>query len=116
MSLSPYHVAQTLARFFRPRNDGLSGADVPDPRQWRGRRWSLPQRLQTVWAGVLLGHGSRRALAAALARQDPALARRVTTKRIPAAPLPGVLPGVSPEGVRPGLWPSHKGRVFEKMT
>jgi hypothetical protein len=101
--MSPYRFAQTIARFFRTHNGWLSWDDVPDPRQRRGRRWPLPQMLQTVVAGVVLMQGSMRALAAALARQAPALASRGGTERIPDATLQAVLPGVSPEGGRPVL-------------
>jgi hypothetical protein len=63
--LSPSRVAQTIARFFRTQTDWLSWDNVPDPRQRRGRRWPLPQMLQTLCAGVVLLNGSRRALDAA---------------------------------------------------
>jgi hypothetical protein len=101
--MSTYRFAQTIARFFRTQNGWLSWDDVPDPRQRRGRRWPLPQMLQTVFSGLVLMKGSMRALDAALARQDPALASLGATERIPDATLQAVLPGVSPEGVRPVL-------------
>jgi hypothetical protein len=63
--MSPSRVAQTIARFFRTQTDWLSWDNVPDPRQRRGRRWPLPQMLQTLCAGVVLLNGSRRALDAA---------------------------------------------------
>jgi hypothetical protein len=101
--------ARTIARFFRTQDGGLSGDEVPDPRPCRGRRWPLPQRLQTVLAGVVLMKGALRALEAALTRQDPALAALGATERMPDAPLQEVLPGVPPAGLRPvlGPWGRH---------
>ena len=55
-----YRFAQTIARFFRTQDGWLRWDDVPDPRQCRGRRWPLPQMLQTVWAGLVLMKGSMR--------------------------------------------------------
>jgi Transposase DDE domain len=107
--MSTYRFARTIARFLRTHHSWLSWDDVPDPRQRRGRRWPLPQMLQTVFAGVVLMKGSMRALDAALARQDPALARLGAPERIPDATLQEVLPGIPPEGVRPVLvdWVRH---------
>ena len=101
--MSTYRFARTIARFFRTQHGWLSWEVVPDPRQRRGRRWPLPQMLQTVLAGLVLLKGSMRALDAALARQDPTLAALGATERIPDATLQEVLPGVLPGGLRPVL-------------
>lgn len=112
-----YRFARTIARFFRTQSGWLSWDDVPDPRQCRGRRWPLPQMLQTVLAGLVLMKGSMRALDAALTRQDPALVALGATKRIPDATLQEVLPGVHPTGLRPVLvhWVRQalRGKVFD---
>ena len=95
-----YRFSQTIARFFRKKRAWLAWERVPDPRDRRGRRWSLPQRLQTLWAGLVVLKGSLRALDAALAHHEMALAPLGAGVRIPDATRQAVLPRLHPEGVR----------------
>lgn len=98
--MKSYRFSQTVARFFRKNRSWLPWEQVPDPRKRRGRRWSLPQMLQTLLAGLVVLKGSMRALDAALTEGDEALAQLGAGVRIPDATLQATVPQVKPEGIR----------------
>lgn len=93
---------QTLQTFLHQRREALRFDDIPDPRDARGVRWSLPTLLSAaMWGMLLLGRSLRGAEALS---EDLSSSRRLRiARRVPDSTLGDTLARLDPAALRAHL-------------
>lgn len=112
MSYSTF--GKRVSRFFRKRSVRERLARVSDPRHPRGRRWALPQVLETVLGGLVLQFPSCHRLDEATRLGPPPRVGELRLAPIPDATLQWILPQVDRTEVRQLLVESVRAEVRRK--
>lgn len=109
-------LCKRISRFFRKRHVREQLAQVSDPRDPRGRRWALPQVLETVVGALLLQIPSCHRLDEQTRSGPPLRVGELALAPIPDATLQWILPQVDRTEVRQLVVDSVRAEVRRKSV